>query len=67
VKWAVDIGLAFLVVWSLLSWASAPNATYNEHTARLAAEQKVVALQTQVATLEPTPVAHRCVPYYPSC
>jgi hypothetical protein len=55
-----------VTVFSLLSWASAPSATFAEHKMRVDAEVRVAVLQTQVAGLLPTLIPVRC-PAYPRC
>jgi len=51
-KWAVDIFLAIVVVWALLSYASAPNTVALEHSRRMTAESRVVAQSTEIAYLQ---------------
>jgi hypothetical protein len=66
-KDAVIIAFALLTTFALLSWASAPSAYTAEHTIRMAREQQIESLQTQVAVLKPVATVPKYCPIYPRC
>ena len=51
------MALAIVLVWALISHASAGDVLAGERSARITAEAKVAQQATQIAVLQPTPRA----------